>query len=499
MDGSQAREMNFVNYLAADRTSLARALKLQPEAVQDDPALAGGWKPVQVNIKGAVTSTNVDITRKKIDEQIDQNGVNLIVLWIDSDGCSFDSSIQLANHLVELDSTKIRTVAYIPHHARGDAALLALACDQIVMAPDAVLGGTGMDILDAGKAASITQTLREMAKRNDKSRSWSLPAAMIDEQLKVYQYKQPSTGLIGYFCEQELSDQADPASWRQGELVTKPNGPLRLSGREAEAKGVAWKLADNFEQFKQAYGLQHSPSLVEPGWADFLIQALATPEARIFLLVLGFAGLYLEINTPGIGLGSFIAIIAFLLYFWAQYLQGTANAMEIMLFLGGVVCLAIEILVLPGFGVFGLGGGLMVIASLVLASQTFVIPGNDYQLAQMRNSLLVLGGTAMGVIAASVTLRRFLPHTPGLNRMLLAPPSGEELEALSQREALADFRHLQGREGVATTRLVLSGKARFGDELVDVLADGEPIDRGARVRVIEVTGSRVMVREVRDE
>jgi membrane-bound serine protease (ClpP class) len=81
---------------------------------------------------------------------------------------------------------------------------------------------------------------------------------------------------------------------------------------------------------------------------------------------------------------------------------------------------------------------------------------------------------------------------------LLAPPSGEELEALSMRESLADFRHLEGQQGVATTRLVLSGKARFGDELVDVIADGEPIDRGAPVEVVEVTGSRVVVREVRE-
>jgi membrane-bound ClpP family serine protease len=238
--------------------------------------------------------------------------------------------------------------------------------------------------------------------------------------------------------------------------------------------------------------------LVEPGWADFLIQVLASGEARMFLLIVGFAGLYLEVNTPGIGLGSFIALVAFLLFFWAQYLQGTANALEIMLFLAGIVCLAIEILVLPGFGVFGLGGGLMIIASLVLASQTFVIPSNAYQLAQMRNSMLVLGGSAVGIVAVAMGVRRFLPHTPGLNRMLLAPPSGEELEALSLRESLADFRHLEGQQGVAATRLVLSGKARFGDQLVDVIADREPIDRGAPVEVVEVTGSRVVVREVRE-
>jgi membrane-bound serine protease (ClpP class) len=91
--------------------------------------------------------------------------------------------------------------------------------------------------------------------------------------------------------------------------------------------------------------------------------------------------------------------------------------------------------------------------------------------------------------------RRFLPHAPVFNRMLLAPPSSEEQELISQRESLADFSHLVGQQGIATTPLILSGKARFGDELVDVIADGDAIERGRPVSVVDVIGSRVVVRE----
>ncbi|MCC7086933.1 MAG: hypothetical protein IT427_18190, partial [Pirellulales bacterium] len=498
LSGSEARELNFVNYLAADRASLARALKLPPEALLDDSAIAGGWRPVQVNVKGAITGERVRIIQKQIENQISQNDVNLVVVWVDSDGGSYDDSMQLANYLADRDPAKVRTVAYIPDQARADAALITLACDQIVMRPEATIGGMGNAELNPNDAAAAIMPLQQLVKKS-KSRNWSLPAAMIDKDLKVYEYRQPSTGLVAYFCEQELKEQPDPESWKQGALVSKSNGPLSLSGRDAEAKGIAWKLVQDFNQFKHVYGLQGNLALVEPGWADYLIQVLASGEARVFLLILGFAGLYLEVNTPGIGLGSFIALVAFLLYFWAQYLQGTANALEIMLFLAGVLCLAIELLVLPGFGVFGLGGGVLMIVSLVLASQTFVIPGNAYQLAQMRNSMLVLGGSAVGIVAVAMAARRFLPHTPGLNRMLLAPLSGAELEALSLRESLADFRHLLGKHGIAATRLVLSGKAKIGSELVDVIADGAPIDRGAAVEVVEVTGSRVVVREIQEE
>jgi membrane-bound serine protease (ClpP class) len=218
----------------------------------------------------------------------------------------------------------------------------------------------------------------------------------------------------------------------------------------------------------------------------------------MFLLVMGFVGLYLELHSPGIGAGAFIALVAFLLYFWAQHLKGTAQVLEVLLFLAGMFCLALEIFVIPGFAIFGFGGGLMIIASLVLASQTFVIPANEYQLEQLRDSLLVLGGATVSCIVVATVMRRLLPRAPVFNRMMLQPPSSEEMEALSHRESLANYAHLLGREGVATTSLMLSGKARFGDELVDVVAVGEAIDRGTPVTVVEVSGNRVVVRPVRE-
>jgi membrane-bound ClpP family serine protease len=321
---------------------------------------------------------------------------------------------------------------------------------------------------------------------------------MVDAQLKVYRYTQKATGLTAYFCEEEAAQQADPGSWIKGELVTGDSGLLHLDGRKAEKWGLAWKLVDNFGEFKQAYGLERDPGLVEPGWADHLITALASDGARMFLLILGFAGLYLELNSPGIGVGSFVALLAFLLYFWAQHLQGTAEVLEVMLFLAGMVCVALEIFVIPGLGIFGLGGGLLIISSLILASQTFIIPANGYQLEQMQNTFLVLGGSAVGTVVLGAVIRRFLPHTPVLNRMMLAPPTGEERELLAQRESLVDLDHLLGQTGIASTPLILSGKARIGDQLVDVIADGEPIDRGMPVIVTDVSGSRVVVRPVRE-
>lgn len=193
-------------------------------------------------------------------------------------------------------------------------------------------------------------------------------------------------------------------------------------------------------------------------------------------------------------MGGFVAGLCFLLYFWSKHLDGTAGWLEVLLFAAGVCCILLELFVLPGSAIFGLGGGLLVIASLVLASQTFVLPHNAYQFSQLQNSLLGLVGVGVGVVIAAMVMRRYLPHTPFFSHVILEPPSDAELEDLAHREAIVDFDHLLGHRGLATTQLTPSGKARFGNELVDVIADGEVVGRGAEVVVVAVQGNRVIVR-----
>jgi membrane-bound ClpP family serine protease len=258
----------------------------------------------------------------------------------------------------------------------------------------------------------------------------------------VFRYTNKRDGSVEYFCEAELDSQADPTAWTRGDEVTTPGRPLRVKGETAAELALSRQTADNFAAFKQR---------------------------------------------------AFVAGVCFLLFFWSRYLEGTAGWLEVLLFLGGVGCILLELFVLPGVAIFGLGGGLMIIVSLILASQTFVLPHNDYQLAQLRDSLLGLIGAGVGVVLVAMLMRRYLPHTPFFSHVVLEPPSDAELEDLAHREAIVDFHHLLGHQGVATTQLTPSGKARFGNELVAVTTDGEVISRGTEVLVVEVHGNRVVV------
>jgi membrane-bound serine protease (ClpP class) len=252
-------------------------------------------------------------------------------------------------------------------------------------------------------------------------------------------------------------------------------------------------VVDNFDQLKRLFGLDEVET-VEPNWALDLVQALASPGLATFLLLLGFIGMYVELKTPGVGVGGVVAAVAFILFFWSKYLDQTAEALEIIMFISGLVLMLIEIFVVPGFGIFGLAGGLMVIFSLVLASQTFVVPRSQADMDNLRRSITIVAAAGLGVIGLAFAARRYLPKAPLFGRLVLEPPPPEERVTLSSREALANYTHLVGVRGEALTDLRPAGKALVDDQLIDVIALGEPLDRGAAIVVVEAHANRVVVR-----
>lgn len=493
LTASDARAEGFAKYLAADRAALARALSVPERALEDDPSLWGKWRPIEVAISGPITPSAVATVQRTIEKQIREYKINLIILRIESSGGSLKDSFDLAHYLAKLNPAEVRVIAYVPERATAGAAIVATAADQLVMGHKAVLGGSDEGDFEPDELELAQQQMRESLVPL-KERSWSLPAALFDHNVRVFEYTNRQNGAIAYFSPQERGEQTVPDDWIQGPEITQPKQALQLSGDRALELGVARHAVESFDELKQQYGLEGNIRLAEQGWADYLVQALASPAVAWLLLFIGGAALYAEIQSPGIGIGAFVAAVSFLLYFWSMHLGGTADWLEVLLFVAGVCCVLVELFVLPGTAVFGLGGGMMIITSLILASQTFVVPHNEYQLAQLRDSLLGLLATGIGIGAAAMLMQRYLPHTPLLSNMMLDPPSGAELADISHRESLVSLDYLVGKSGTAITQLTPSGKARFEGRLVDVIADGEVIARGDSIVVTEVHGNRVVVR-----
>jgi membrane-bound ClpP family serine protease len=370
---------------------------------------------------------------------------------------------------------------------------VALACDQLVLQPEAHLGGKGTIEFDREVLDAATVSIRDSLAGNT-NHNWSLLAAMIDQDIELHSYQNTKTGEVQIFSAEEFAEQTDKDDWRRAIQIKAAGTPLQLAANRAHELDVATHVVDSFDEFNQLYGFDTPPRVAEPNWALELVEALSSPALAVLLLVIGFVGIYIELHTPGVGVGAFVAALSFMLFFWSNFLHGTAGWLEVLLFVGGVAFLLLELLVLPGFGVFGLGGGAMILASLVLASQTFIFPQTELQRSEMRHSLTVVAAATAGVIAAGMVLRRYLPYAPFFRTLLLNPTTEEELAELEYREALADFSHLIGQQGTAATNLMPAGKAEFDGTLIDVIAEGLPIDRGQQVVVVKARGNRVVVR-----
>lgn len=487
--GAEWRRLGFVERLVSNRNEVARAFGLPPAAVQEE--FAAEWRAARIDLRAALTADTIGKVEQLINNEIQQRQTNFICLWIESPGGAPADSLRLSGLLASPQLSHVRTVAYVPKEARSDAALIALACDQLVVGPRAIVGGSGAYAFAEGDIRETTKVVRDIILKK-KIRSWSLPAAIVDPSLVVYRYTR--LGVTEYMSEAEEAEQPATDKWEKGPAVTTPGQPFQAVGQDAVDLRLANTVVADFQQFKAHYGLQGDPALLEPGWADFLIEALASPGVATLLLIVGFAALYAELHTPGLGIGGFLAAACFVLFFWSRYLGGTAGWLEVMLFLTGLAFLALEIFVIPGFGIFGLGGGAMILASLILASETFVIPRNAYQFAQMEQTLWTVAGAGIGVIVVAMLLRRWFPRAPILGSILLEPPSDAEAQTIRHRESLLDADDMLGAHGTTTTQLVPGGKARFGNRILDVVTEGELIGLGTEVVVVEVRGSRVVVR-----
>jgi membrane-bound serine protease (ClpP class) len=197
-----------------------------------------------------------------------------------------------------------------------------------------------------------------------------------------------------------------------------------------------------------------------------------------------------------------VAVIAFLIVFGSGALLGKVGSLEIIFFLAGIGLLAVEIFILPGFGIAGISGILLIGISLILSMQDFVVPRFDWEWSLLgRNTVVVIIGiiaaiTGIAVIALlgpkirifdGLTLKTRITGTAG-------GPDPDAEEAGPQFQDAVDYARLIGKEGKAISTLRPSGKAEIEGELFTVEADGSFIEKETALKVVRVYGNRIIVR-----
>ena len=213
----------------------------------------------------------------------------------------------------------------------------------------------------------------------------------------------------------------------------------------------------------------------------------------MLLFVVGIISLSAELSTPGIGIAGILSAVCFLLFFWIHLFQGTVEWLEILLILAGVVCLAAELFILPGFGVFGVTGLILLATGLLLAGQTFVIPTNEYQWQRTSQGIGQLGLIVMSFFAAAVIFRKQLANLPMVRWFALQPPKTDK-DLVEMEHAIEELRAFIGWYGTTISRCNPSGKASIGDRIFSVVSQGSWIDEDTEVEVVNLQENTLIVK-----
>jgi membrane-bound serine protease (ClpP class) len=284
--------------------------------------------------------------------------------------------------------------------------------------------------------------------------------------------------------------------------IVDQNELLTMSQSEAIAYGFCKGIAGTESALKARFNLEADLPRLEFTWSELLVGWMTSMPVRIFLLIIILLGAYVEFHTPGVGVAGLVALIALGAFVGAPYLTGLANVTELALILLGVLLLIVELFVLPGFGFAGVAGLLLVLLGVFLS---FVPsePGPWRILPQLPATWEAMksGATAMTIalvisVALMWYLAKHLPQMPLVSQLILSGEvaRGQTIDAGTTAIETVDL--TVGDCGVALSILRPAGKARIRDQVRDVVTEGDMVQKGAPLEVIDVSGNHVVVRRL---
>ena len=385
-------------------------------------------------------------------------GAAAVILEIETPGGRVDAAQRIVN---AVSDSKVPVYAFVNRRAFSAGAMIALAARKVYMRPGSMMGAATPVTGEGEKAPEkIVSAMRSEMRALAEARGLDprIAEAMVDEEVGV-------EGLV-----------------ESGKLLT-------LTTEEAVRVGYASEVAD-WDALLDDLGLAGATVIAtEVNWAEGVVRFLTHPLVAPMLLSLGFLGLLIELKTPTFGMAGLAGAISLALFFGSHYLVGLAGREELILLAVGLVLLGLEIFLVPGFGLLGVGGILAVLASVYLS-----LVGNLATAADFTQAAGALSFTIVLVLVGGWLLVRSLAKGRGLARSGIVLQ--EKLAAEAGYLSAPPRADLIGAEGVAVTDLRPAGVAQFGEERLDVVSEGDWIPAGTPVRVVRAEGYRHVVRPV---
>ncbi|QQS34683.1 MAG: nodulation protein NfeD [Ignavibacteriales bacterium] len=395
----------------------------------------------------------------RVISEAEKNGADAIIFKINTFGGRVDAATQIKDAIL---NSKVKTIAFINNRAISAGALIALSCNQIVMVPGSSIGAATVVDQSGEKVSEKYQSymrseMRSTAEKN--GRNTLIAEGMVDERIVV-------EGLVD-----------------STKLIT-------LTSTEALKYKIADHVVENIDELYSVYNFRKTQTIdITSNWAEDVVRFLNNPIISSILIMIGFFGLFAEVKTPGWGVPGTAGLIALALFFGSSYILELASIVEILLFVIGLILIAVEIFVIPGFGFAGISGIVLVVLSLFLS----LIGGMPYfDFSFISVAIIQLTVALLAALLLIFILAKYLPKSKTFHRLVL----DEEESSTRGFVTYPNLDELLGKDGVALTTLRPAGTAEISDKRVDVVTDGQYVEKGAKIKVIKVEGVKVVVKEI---
>ena len=292
-----------------------------------------------------------------------------------------------------------------------------------------------------------------------------------------------------------------------GYLITGRN-PLTLDAEELAFLGFSTNARSSSaldpivdDRDLQAYFGAKNTRRLKPSWSEIVVVLASTNVVRGLLITVFLLMLFLEMSHPGVGVPGAIALVALVGLLAPPALLGLANWWEVGAIAIGILLLFIEILILPGFGVPGITGLLLLFGGML---GTFVgdggglFPDSPTEQTNLMYGLLTMVLSLVTTTVGMYYLSKHFGSLPILGRLILSDEDDNADSLLAAMGPGGPRVPAIGARGAAVTALRPSGRGQFGEQIVDVVSDLGIIDAGAAIRVVSADGFRVVVEQVNE-
>ena len=388
---------------------------------------------------------------------------DIIIIEMDTYGGAVNDADDIRTRILDYEKP---IYVWINKDAASAGALISIACDSIYMSSGASIGAATVVTGDGVQAPDKYQSYMRSIMRSTaeaKGRDPKIAEGMVDEDLQVDSVSQ------------------------EGKVIT-------FSTSEAIKYGFCDAELNSVEEILQRQNInEYEISNFQLSSSENIISLFLNPFVSGILLLLIFGGLYFELQTPGVGFPIIASITALLLYLIPYYLNGVAENWEIVLLFLGIILIAVEVFVIPGFGVFGILGLFTSIGSLILIMLnndlfdfTFVISGDI-----VSASLAVLSSIfLLGILILFGGIK--LTDTDAFKKIALEETQDSRLGYVSNKYSDEYI----GKKGKAFTVLRPSGKVIIEEKLCDATSYDGFIEKNSKIKVVGNEGSALKVSKI---